>query len=303
VTGLHYGEVPGFPAGATFGSFEEMRLAGVHRSKQAGIAGGKDGADSIVVNGGYPDDCDYGDVIIYTGQGGRDDSTKRQVADQELTYGNAGLVRTYADGQPIRVIRGARGDGANLPATGYRYDGLYSIKDVWSDINPDGFLIWRFHLEKIGTATASDRNEVRTTVRRPKRRLSRQAGKKQALVTVRIGQQKFRTELITRYGLNCAVTGRCPKEVLDAAHLRAFSKVPRHDVKEGLLLRADIHRLFDAGRLVVDVRKTSLVIHPDLATHRVYGPLDGQPLTISTKLMPRLEALMEHYAEATSSWS
>lgn len=302
MTDLHYGEVAGYPVGTTFANYKEMRLAGVHRSSQAGIAGGKDGSDSIVVNGGYLDDRDYGDVIIYTGHGGRDESTRRQVKDQELTYGNAGLVRAYAKEKPVRVMRGPQGDGPSRPRTGYRYDGLYFIKRVWSENNPDGFLIWRFRLEKAGGAVTPDRDEVPSTIRRPKRQPSRRAGRKKALVTVRTGQEGFRADLIARYGNNCAVTGPCPAEVLDAAHLRAFSKVPRHDVREGLLLRADIHRLFDAGCLVVDVRKTRLVIHPDLAEHPVYGPLDDRTLTISTKLMPNIDALMEHYAEATATW-
>lgn len=40
---------------------------------QAGISGsGEEGADSVVVSGGYEDDEDYGDVIVYTGHGGND---------------------------------------------------------------------------------------------------------------------------------------------------------------------------------------------------------------------------------------
>ena len=34
---------------------------------------------------------------------------------------------------------------------------------------------------------------------------------------------------------------------LDAAHIRSFSERPDHDVRNGLLLRSDVHRLFDAG--------------------------------------------------------
>ena len=49
------------------------------------------GAESIALSGGYEDDADLGDVIIYTGQGGQENG--RQVADQELKLGNLALCR------------------------------------------------------------------------------------------------------------------------------------------------------------------------------------------------------------------
>ena len=44
-------------------------------------------------------------VIIYTGQGGRDPNTGRQIADQELSRGNRQLAENYYAGNPIRVTR------------------------------------------------------------------------------------------------------------------------------------------------------------------------------------------------------
>ncbi|MGW4488843.1 YDG/SRA domain-containing protein [Amycolatopsis sp. NPDC004368] len=57
---LRYGEIPSVSVGDTFANYDEMNAAGVHRASQGGISGGRDGADSIVVNGGYPDDHDEG---------------------------------------------------------------------------------------------------------------------------------------------------------------------------------------------------------------------------------------------------
>ena len=56
---------------------------------------GTEGAESVVVSGGYPDDQDSGDEIIYTGQGGRDTSGKH-VKDQELELerGNLALAKS-----------------------------------------------------------------------------------------------------------------------------------------------------------------------------------------------------------------
>jgi putative restriction endonuclease len=112
-----FGEVPGNPAGSTFPSRPALSQAGVHRPRMGGISGnGREGADSIVVSGGYIDDQDFGDELIYTGHGGNDPATRKQIADQELDApGNAGLARSQLDGLPVRVIRGAAGDPAYSP--------------------------------------------------------------------------------------------------------------------------------------------------------------------------------------------
>ncbi|GAA2579984.1 HNH endonuclease [Dactylosporangium fulvum] len=73
-----------------------------------------------MVSGGYVDDEDFGNEIVYTGQGGNDPSTKRRIADQTLTLGNAGLARSQLDGNPVRVVRGASGDPAHSPSIGFR---------------------------------------------------------------------------------------------------------------------------------------------------------------------------------------
>ncbi len=89
-----FGHPAGVQVGARFRSREEAAQAGVHRPRQAGISGStQEGADSVVVSGGYEDDLDLGDVIVYTGHGGRDQMTGQQVQDQEFTRGNRALAR------------------------------------------------------------------------------------------------------------------------------------------------------------------------------------------------------------------
>ncbi|GAA2209695.1 YDG/SRA domain-containing protein [Nonomuraea monospora] len=147
-----FGEIPGHPEGTSYADREELRLAGLHAHKQNGISGTPaEGADAIVLNGGYPDDQDDGDIIIYTGQGGQD-SRGRQIADQELTSGNAGLVRSQAEGLPVRVIRGYEEKSVYAPTTGYRYDGLYRVVRHWFKPRDDGFRVLQFRMEKISTS-------------------------------------------------------------------------------------------------------------------------------------------------------
>jgi putative restriction endonuclease len=62
-----FGSVANYPVGSHFASRIEVSEAGLHRPPQAGISGSKkDGADSIVLNGGYIDDEDYGDSPLRT---------------------------------------------------------------------------------------------------------------------------------------------------------------------------------------------------------------------------------------------
>jgi putative restriction endonuclease len=146
-----FGEIPGVIEGAVFASRQALHDAGVHRPLRAGISGAtSEGADSIVLSGGYPEDEDYGELVIYTGHGGQDQVTRRQVADQSFdAAGNAGLVVSSLEGLPVRVVRGAGGDTEFSPASGYRYDGLYQVVSFWPQRYDDGFLRCRYELRKM----------------------------------------------------------------------------------------------------------------------------------------------------------
>jgi len=67
----------------------------------------------------------------------------------------------------------------------------------------------------------------------------------------RIGQGTFRTVITDVYQRQCAVTREKALPALDAAHIRPFSEQPEHYVRNGLLLRSDVHRLFDVGYVTV----------------------------------------------------
>lgn len=122
-----YGQIDGVPVGTTFINRRALAAAGVHRHLMAGICGGKDGAESVVVSGGYVDDIDNGDEVIYTGHGGNDPATLAQIADQEWRVGNAGLAANCIEGRPVRLVRGAHRKSRYAPPSGFRYDGLYRV--------------------------------------------------------------------------------------------------------------------------------------------------------------------------------
>lgn len=148
----HVGEtLPGSP----FDSRVEVKAAKLHKEERAGISWGRDddgerAADAIVLSNGYEDDRDEWNEIVYTGAGGRDANSGRQVADQTWeNLGNAGLKRSRIKGYPVRVIRGSEGTATYSPASGYRYDGLYEITEEWEERGVSGFKICRFRLLRL----------------------------------------------------------------------------------------------------------------------------------------------------------
>jgi len=74
-----FGEIEGIEEGQWFKGRREMMPTSFHRSWGAGIDGNsKDGTAAIVLSGGYEDDQDLGDEIVYTGAGGNDPDTGKQ---------------------------------------------------------------------------------------------------------------------------------------------------------------------------------------------------------------------------------
>jgi putative restriction endonuclease len=100
-------------------------------------------------------------------------------------------------------------------------------------------------------------------------------------ITPRLGQGIFRVAVTDAYGRACAVTGEHSLPVLDAAHIRAYQADGPHEVRNGLLLRADLHRLFDKGYITVtDERRVEVSprLRADYHNGRTYYPLHGQLL-------------------------
>lgn len=141
------GHIIGVKVGQTFPDRRALHDANVHRGLMRGIA--PQGA-SIVLSGGYIDDEDNGDLIIYTGEGGRDPNSGRQISNQSFTGGNYNLAHNASIGNPIRVTRGHQLHSSFAPSEGYRYDGLYIIEEYWSKQGGGGgFLVWQYRLSRI----------------------------------------------------------------------------------------------------------------------------------------------------------
>ncbi len=101
------------------------------------------------MSGGYEDDLNSGDVIVYMGHGGWNQETNKQIADQNFSRWNQALVYSSLNGLPVRVVRDAGHDPPYSLSTGYRYDGLYLVEDYWHEAGSSGFRISCYRLVEL----------------------------------------------------------------------------------------------------------------------------------------------------------
>ena len=83
------------------------------------------------------------------------------------------------------------------------------------------------------------------------------------LTVPRVGQQAFKSLIFTSYHCRCAITGNRVEPALQAAHIRPVAHDGQHRVDNDLLLRSDVHILFDRGYLGID-EKHRLHVSPRL---------------------------------------
>ncbi len=145
-----HGHLSHVPLGTIFKNRRSLYDAEVHRDIRRGICGSNTrgrGAESIVLSGGYEDDVDLGNVIYYTGQGGRD-RNGIQIADQTMVGLNASLSRNVETSEPVRVIRAT--------TDGFRYDGLFLVEDAWIGPGRLGFDVCRYRLISVEAPQRGD---------------------------------------------------------------------------------------------------------------------------------------------------
>ncbi len=117
-------------------------------------------------------------------------------------------------------------------------------------------------------------------------------------IVQRQGQSKFRSELLKAYGGQCAITDCDAEAALEAAHIFPYLGVDTNHVKNGLLLRADIHTLFDLYLISIDPVTNKVVISSSLL-NTCYKELNGKPLKYPKDYVasPSPEAFACHYKD------
>lgn len=280
-----YGEVPASPPGTRFKNRRAAFDAGVHRHTQSGISGTAEGTESICLSDGYSDDEIRGDLITYTGFGGRDSATGRHIHDQQLVQGNAGLVRNHEIGRPVRVLIRESVLTGNKKDSWYTYLGLFVVNQ-WSWGERDGYKVLRFQLqaELLDSFTPGEvsRALVRGEALPPLRRRS--------MVNRRVRNAEVADSVKRLYDNTCQICGTQLKTAAgtyaEAAHIKPLG-IPHEgpDVLENLLcLCPNCHKEFDGHAVTVDGSgkvcefgqyKADLFVHPQhrldmsyLAYHR-----------------------------------
>jgi hypothetical protein len=115
-------------------------------------------------------------------------------------------------------------------------------------------------------------------------------------IVLREGQSAFRNELLAAYGGICAISGCTVEAVLEAAHIIPYLGEHTNIVTNGLLLRADLHRLFDLHLFSIDPFTRTVRLSHDLRRSD-YAAFDGIQLRdpLTADMAPSLEALSHHH--------
>jgi len=122
---------------------------------------------------------------------------------------------------------------------------------------------------------------------------------KPTIVLPRLGQGSFRVLVTDTYNRRCAVTHERTLPALEAAHIKPYGENGPHRIDNGLLLRSDIHKLFDAGYVTVTENhqfEVSRRIREEFENGRDYYDLNGKRLYLPTKetLKPAHEFITWH---------
>jgi putative restriction endonuclease len=110
------------------------------------------------------------------------------------------------------------------------------------------------------------------------------------LIRPRLGQGAFRLAVTDAYGRQCAISGGKVLPALDAAHIRSYAEGGGHEVSNGLLLRRDIHSVFDAGYVTFDDNLRLVVsdrVRTDFNNGNEYRRLHGEKLLLPSSLNAR----------------
>lgn len=121
----------------------------------------------------------------------------------------------------------------------------------------------------------------------------------EAQIVVRQGGGKFRREALKNFGSRCAISGCDVEAVLEAAHIVPHRGLQTDQADNALLLRADIHTLFDRELLHIDPDSCRVVLASSLQ-NGPYGAFAGQEVrlgkgvsaeTLKSRLQQRIDQL------------
>ncbi len=290
-----YGGIPECPPGTAFRDRREAFDAGVHRTTQAGIAGQAGGTQSICLSDGYSDDRIQGDLITYTGFGGRAPNTDRHIADQKLEKGNLGLVENYKLGRPVRVLVRESVLTVRNADNEYIYLGLFAVTN-WGWGMREGWKVLIYQLRAVAgeslipdeVATALTRGEDVTPPRRS------------AQVNRIIRNYDVAASVKRLYDNSCQICGTrlatAAGPYSEGAHIRPLG-IPHNgpDTLENILcLCPNCHVLFDGH---------ALTVRPDSTVMKLGSPIGKLKVMDAHGLNYEHLAYQEQFSTANSGRS
>jgi putative restriction endonuclease len=182
------------------------------------------------------------------------------------SYPNQGLLRCMEDGVPVGVLVQV----SKAPSI-YTVIGLAQVSG-WEE---GSFLLAPFN-----EGSLPGRQQAGGAPWQPPEHEERERVK--ANVVRRRGQAAFRRKVIAAYKGRCALTGINVLPALDAAHISPYSGPASDHIENGLLLRTDVHALFDLGLLAIDPSTMRCLLDSSLAGSE-YGELEGRKLRLPRK--------------------
>lgn len=204
-----------------------------------------------------------------------------QEGDNPNYFTNEALNANLADGVPVAVLLQVR----PKPDPRYRVLGLGRVVD-WRDG------VFEIH-EWGANSPAGDDLDVEVPAEDFKASDAADAREKMLRsIAIRRGQPAFRNALIQAYDGKCAITGCDVAEALEAAHILPYRGDHTNHVQNGILMRADLHTLFDLGLLNVDPDTYEVRLSKALARSQ-YAELEGARMRLpaSKQVWPSVEAL------------
>lgn len=215
--------------------------------------------------------------------------------DKEFT--NRGLLECLRDSVPVGVMRQVSGK----PRVRYQILGLARVAD-W-----DGGYFFLEGFSPSGVARErGPAGEIESLAREQLQLLVENGdfdpedvidGRRRTITQIirRQGQPLFRQRLLEVYDCRCAISGCDAEAALEAAHITPYLGAETNVIQNGILLRADLHTLFDQGLIAVNDIKMTVLISPKLRT-TTYREIEGRSLTLPKDPLawPSPEALRHH---------
>ncbi len=188
---------------------------------------------------------------------------------------NQPLINCLIDGVPVGVfMQEGNSSQSYLRALAFveEYDPDSGVFILHGPVSPETEHIFKAH-ESSQAPTEQDElpsvDEIRKDTRQTILRTN----------IVRKGQRRFRSDLLQAYDGQCAITGYDVNPVLQAAHILEYRGTPSNNVKNGIVLRADIHILFDRALLGIDPSDFKVVLSKSIADSR-YEDINGKSIQL-----------------------